>query len=123
MKVRILMCGMLVLIAMPIDARDDLLTMQVTPAVAIAPADLVVRTMIQANPANRSIEISAESDDFYRSSEIPLDGDNAPRKSQFQFRSIPGGKYVVRAVLKGNNDEQLAVVRQQVNIVENRPER
>src|SRR5262245_30723410 len=96
---------------------------RVTPSVAIAPAHLVVRTMIQANQANRSIEISAESDDFFRSSQIPLDGDNAPIKSQFEFRSVPGGQYVIQAVLKGSNEEPLATVRQQVNVVENRIDR
>jgi hypothetical protein len=123
MIVRILTCGMLVFFAMPLDARNDLLTMQVTPSVAIAPAHLVVRTIIQANQANRAIEISAESGDFYRSSEIPLDGDNAPRKSQVEFRSVPGGQYIIRAVLKGSNEEPLATVRQQVNVVENRLDR
>lgn len=122
MNVRILTCGMFVLFAMLLDG-NDLLTMQVTPSVAIAPAHLVVRTIIQANQANRAIEISVESEDFYRSSEIPLDGDNAPKKSQFEFRSVPVGQYVIRAVLKGSNEETLATVRRQVDVVDNRLDR
>ena len=119
MNVRYFLCGVMVLMAMPLGARDgDRLTMRVSPAVAIAPADLVVRTMIEASPANRSIEITAESDDFYRSSALPLDGDRAPRTTQFEFRSLPGGTYVVTGVLKGAADEQLAATRQQIQVVE-----
>ena len=119
MKARPLLCGVLVLMMMPLGARGgDRLTMRITPAVAMAPADLIVRTTVEASSENRAIEIIAESNDFYRSSEMPLDGKNAPRTTQFEFRSLPGGVYTVVAVLKGANDEQLARARGKVNLVE-----
>ena len=118
MKSRVLLCGTLVLLTMTIGARTgERLTMRVSPSVAFAPADLVVRTTIESNAANRAIEIIAESADFYRSSESPLDGDKAPRTTQLAFRSLPGGVYTVRAVLKGANDESLAQTRQEINVV------
>ena len=117
MKARTLLCGMLVLLTVPLGVRTgDRLSMRVSPTVAIAPADLIVRTIVEANAANRSIEIIADSADFYRSSEIPLDGEKAARTSQFAFRSLPSGLYSVRAVLKGANEEQLAQTRQEINI-------
>ena len=119
MKVRGWLCGILVLFTFsPATRAGERLTMRVTPSVAIAPADLIVRTMIEANAGNRSIEIIAESPDFYRSSEQPVDGDRAPRTTQFEFRGLPGGQYMVSAVLKGANDSQLARTRQEVNVVE-----
>jgi hypothetical protein len=93
------------------------LSIQVSPAVAIAPADLIVRATIPADPANRAIEISAESEVFYRSSEIQVDGDQAPRTNRFEFRGLPGGVYLVRAVLKGADDEPIASVAREVNVV------
>ncbi len=119
MKVRVVLCGILVLVTCsPATRAGDRLSMRVTPSVAIAPADLIVRAMVEASSANCSIEIIAESEEFYRSSEQPLDGDRAPRTTQFEFRSLPGGQYLVSAVLKGANDEQIARTRQEVNVVE-----
>jgi hypothetical protein len=85
--------------------------------VAFAPADLFVRATNEANEQNRAIEITAESADFYRSSEMPLDGDKAPRTTQFEFRNLPGGAYTVIAVLKGANDEPIAQTRREIDVV------
>ena len=124
MYVRTLLGLMLMLTALPIAAREaSRLDIHVTPAVAMAPANLRVRATIEANRSNRAIEIIAESDDFYRSSEIPLDGDRAPRTTQLEFRGLPGGIYAVRAVLKGANGGVLALARQVINVVGSAQER
>jgi hypothetical protein len=124
MKARILLCGVLMLVTVPLGVRTgDRLSMRVSPTVAIAPADLIVRTTVESNSTNRSIEIIAESADFYRSSEIPLDGERAARSAQFAFRNLPGGEYNVRAVLKGANEEQLAQTRQDIKVISGATER
>jgi hypothetical protein len=99
-------------------AANERLSMRVSPAVAFAPANLVVRTQIAADEANRSIEIVAESEDFYRSSEIQLDGERAPRTSVFEFRSLPSGFYAVRAVLKGQGGREIAATQTLVTLVD-----
>src|SRR5262245_24893513 len=81
-------------------AGNDRLAIRISPSVAFAPANLVVRTMVEADKDNRSIEVIAESPQFYRSSEIQLDGEHAPRTTVFQFRAMPSGDYLVRAVLR-----------------------
>ena len=95
------------------------LTIKVSPAVSFAPANLIVRTMIEADAKNRAIEIIAESEDFYRSSEIQLEGDKAPRTTIFEFRSMPSGTYDVKAILRGANREPIIYVHQQVNVIQN----
>lgn len=106
------------MMAMPAGAGEsEPLVLHVSPAVAFAPANLVVRAVIAANESNRAVEIIAESEDFYRSSEIQLEGDRAPRTSLFEFRSLPPGAYEVRAVLRGANGEQRATARQQINVM------
>src|SRR5262245_59280713 len=103
--------------AMPAGAGErERLTLRVSPAVSFAPANLVVRATIPADADNRAVEIVAESEDFYRSSEIQLDGDRAPRTSLFEFRSLPPGTYEVKAVLRGSMGVERASVRQQVNV-------
>ncbi len=93
------------------------ITLKVSPAVAFAPANLVVRATILADPDNRAVEIVAESDDFYRSSEIQLEGERAPRTNMFEFRSLPPGVYEVRANLLGADGQARAVIRQSVNVL------
>jgi hypothetical protein len=95
----------------------DRLAMRVSPAIAFAPANLVVRAFIQADADNRAVQIVAESIDFYRSSAIELDGDKAPHTSQFEFRSLPPGVYEVSAVLLGTGGQTRALVRQEINVI------
>lgn len=94
-------------LATSLGARDRL-TMRVSPSVAFAPANLVVKTTVEANEENRALEIVAESMEFYRSSEMQLDGDRAPRTTMWRFPSLPSGSYRVRAVLKGPGGQEIA---------------
>jgi hypothetical protein len=119
MSFRATVLGLLLCVtAMPVGAGErERLTLRVSPAVSFAPANLVVRATIASDADNRAVEIVAESEDFYRSSEIQLDGDRAPRTSLFEFRSLPPGTYVVKAVLRGSTGAELASVRHQVNVI------
>lgn len=117
MKLRATLFGILMLITtLPMGAGERI-TVKVSPAVAFAPANLVVRTMIEADQDNRAVEIVAESADFYRSSQIQLEGDKAPRTTNFEFRSLPPGTYEVRALLIGTGGEQRAFARQTINVI------
>ncbi len=75
--------------------------MRVSPAVSLAPGYLTVRINLEATAEDRLLHVSAESDDFYRASEIPLDGANAQRLNVFEFRNLPTGFYQVTGVLVG----------------------
>jgi hypothetical protein len=117
MKLRAILFGILMLTTtLPIGAGERI-TMKVSPAVAFAPANLIVRAMIEADAENRAVQIIAESVDFYRSSEVYLEGDKAARTSMVEFRSLPPGTYEVRALLFGAGGRQRAFARQQVNIL------
>jgi hypothetical protein len=117
MTLKVTLIGLLVLATiLPLGAKERM-TLKVSPAVAFAPANLIVRTMIEAAAENRAVEIVAESTEFYRSSEIQLDGEHAPRTTTFEFRSLPPGDYEVKATLLGSDGARLATVRQQVNVI------
>jgi hypothetical protein len=104
--------------ALPIGAGGgDPVSLKASPAVAFAPATLVVRATITADAHNRAIEVSADSGDFFRSSAIELEGENAPRTNVFEFRSLPPGIYEVRARLIGDDGRQRALARQEVNVI------
>jgi hypothetical protein len=117
MKIRILAIAAALSAVMPASASDRV-ALKVTPWVAFAPADLRVRAIVDQHTENRAIQIIAESDDFYRSSEVELAGHRAPRTTQIEFRSLPSGEYNVRAIVKGSNGKTIAMTQTNVKIVE-----
>lgn len=116
MNVKVLLPGLLLGLALPTHAQDPL-ALRVSPALAFAPASLFVRATVDVNAENRSLEIIAESADFYRSSEISLDGDHAPRVTHLLFKSVPRGNYEVRAVLRGVSGREIASTETKVDVV------
>jgi hypothetical protein len=116
MNAKVLVAALLAGATFPAQAGERV-SIRVTPAVAFAPANLLVRATVESHADNRSIVLIAESPDFYRSSEIALNGEYAPRVTQLQFRSLPSGSYEVRAVLRGVAGQELASTETSVNIV------
>jgi hypothetical protein len=80
---------------------DEPMRMRVTPAMSLAPGFLTVRVRVEAAPENRRLQVIAESSDFYRSSEVPLDGVKGVPLTVFEFRDLPSGLYHVTGVLIG----------------------
>lgn len=75
------------------------LRMHVNPATARAPADLYIYVSVARREQNRLLRVTAESPDFYRSSEAQLDGEYSARVTVFRFRELPSGEYRIRAEL------------------------
>jgi hypothetical protein len=117
-----LLAGVLLLGAIPGQAGSAV-TLRVSPTMAFAPADLLIRASVGVNPANRKLEVVAESNDYYRSSEIQLDGADAARTSLVAFRSVPGGDYTVRVIVRGSRGEVLASSTAMSHVVDRAPER
>jgi hypothetical protein len=115
-KWKVFLPALVIAFSIPAHAGDRV-SIRVSPAVSFAPANLFVRATVDVNQDNRSLEIIAESPEFYRSSEITLDGDRAPKVTQMQFKSLPSGYYEVRAVLRGVSGRELASTATNVNIV------
>ena len=122
-KVPIVLLLLFVMIAFtPRGDAGEKLTMRVSPPFAFAPANLTVRTMIEADAENRVVTVALESPEFYRSSEIALDGERAPRTTTLTFRGLPTGIYEVKATLLGPDGQYRAVARQQVDVIATRAE-
>jgi hypothetical protein len=78
MSARAWACWLAVMTTTIVGANQPV-TMQISPAMSFAPANLVIRTRLEPDVNNRAMEVIAESADFYRSSAIELAGDRAPR--------------------------------------------
>ena len=85
------------------DATENRLRIDVSPRVSTAPAAVRVRAFVAPDAANRALEVIADSDSFYRSSLVPLDGANAALITETVFRDLPGGEYQVSVALVDAN--------------------
>ena len=104
--------------ATAVTGAKEPLSIRVSPAFSFAPANLVIRTSVEPDAQNRSMEVIADSAEFYRSSTIALDGDRAPKTTMVEFRSLPPGDYEVTARLIGVDGRRRAIARAHVNVVE-----
>jgi len=123
MKTFVGVIGILMLAGSLRAGADEKLTLSVSPAVAFAPATLIVRARIESDSRNRAVEIVAESSDFYRASEVQLDGDNAPVTNRFEFRSLPSGTYEIKARVLDASGQARASARSSVNVIASGGER
>jgi hypothetical protein len=115
MKALMVMVGALLVMAGSLGA-DERLSVQ-APTVMLAPGHLVVETLVEPDPSNKSIQVTAESPDFYRSSEVQLEGGAAPRKNTFEFRNLPIGTYEIRALLLDAKGDRRAVVVRTLDVI------
>jgi len=83
----------------------------VSPSVSVAPATVRIRVTVAPAADNRAVAIVVDSDDFFRSSEVSLEGDRAPRTIFVEYKSLPAGRYEIRGVLVGSRGQQLSVAR------------
>jgi uncharacterized protein (DUF2141 family) len=95
---------------------SEKLTVRVTPNVSSAPSTVIVRAYVEPNVHNRRLRVEADSGSFYRSSEVQLDGAEAPILTEFRLASLPGGKYIVVATLVDAMGEE-TVVRRTATVV------
>ena len=117
MKARCLVVAM-VLTTTGLAGAKAPLSIRVSPAFSFAPANLVIRTSVEPDEKNRSLEIIADSAGFYRSSTISLEGDRAPRTAMVEFRTVPPGDYEVTAVLVGADGHRRAIAQAHINVLE-----
>jgi hypothetical protein len=85
--------------AMPGNASDSRLRIDVTPRISRAPAEVRIRAVVTPSADNRGLRIVADSGDFFRSSYVPLDGADAATVTQTSFKNLPGGDYEVSVAL------------------------
>jgi len=68
-------------------------------APATTTSELTIYVSVERDSANRRLSVTAESTDFFRSSEIELHGEESPRVSVFRFHQMPSGEYDVKVEL------------------------
>ena len=104
---KLIFCGAMFLSAVALDASQPV-RVRVSPQNAMAPADILVYVTVERSAENRLLRVSAESEDFFRSSELSLQGEGSARISILHFRELPAGEYDVRADVIGTTGQRRA---------------
>ena len=105
---RMILCGAMLVSAAALDASQQV-RVRVSPQNSMAPADVVVYVTVERSADNRLLRVSAESEDFFRSSEVSLEGEGSARISILRFRELPSGEYDVKADVIGSTGQRLGV--------------
>ena len=117
MRVPLMLSALLGLTTVSASGTEQL-RIAVSPAQSFAPSNLNIRARVVPNADNRAIEVIAESGDFYRSSQISLEGEHAPATIMFEFRAVPGGEYLVYGILTDSAGHRRAVAHQEVTVID-----
>ena len=89
------------LLATPTLGAEDALLLRVSPKVSNAPAAVVITVTVARNEKNRKLVVEDDSESYYRSSEVNLEGENAARTHRLVFRGLTPGEHRIRAVVHG----------------------
>ena len=109
LKFAVVVAALAVLAGAPAKAKD-MVSVRVSPNIAMAPATVRVVVTVEPDADNRELELVADSGVFYTSSTVQLDGSKAPRLQSFVLKELPAGTYEVSAVVvQKNGDGRKAV--------------
>jgi hypothetical protein len=109
--------SLFVVIAVTKSDANECMSMKVSPRQALAPVNLRVSVRVEPNAENRVLTIVADSPQFYRSSQIPLEGDRAPKTFTIEYPNVPGGQYEVTSVLFNSIGRERATIRETAHVV------
>ena len=85
---------------------DAPVTLAVRPTVVFAGRDVRTTVRTPRDPRNRELRIIVEAPEYYASSDVQLDGVDAPATHQFTWKELPGGAYRVEAILTRADGER-----------------
>ncbi len=106
----------LALLATATIGGDERLKIHVSNSTKLAPAEILIQAIVEPESDNAALEVIAESEDFYRSSTLSLDGTHAPRVSSVCFRQMPAGFYEVIVRVLTTNGHEVARARDALTI-------
>ena len=93
------------------------LELRARPAFSFAPSYIQLDFVISPDRGNGALDVIAESDAFYRSSRIELEGERAPRILSIRYEAVPAGDYSVRGVLLDRTGRERVMVEKQITVM------
>lgn len=96
------------------------LEVRVGPEVSMAPATVRITAFVEPNSANRALVVEVDSGEHFSSSEVPLQGADAPRSHSFNLKGLPAGTYEVFVRVR-QEQRDTNVARRSFAVVAGRP--
>jgi hypothetical protein len=92
-------------------AKEKTVAVRLTPSVAFGPVDVRALVQVEPHPENRLLRITIDSAEYYRSTDIQLDGTDAAKSHFVTWPAVPPGSYVFMAIVYGSTGTRDQVVR------------
>lgn len=96
-------------LATPALSAQKALSLRVTPQITNAPATVSITITVEPDEKNRVLMVEDDSEDYYRSSEVQLEGEKAARTHMLVFRGLPPGEHRISAIVHGTSGFRSAV--------------
>ena len=100
------------------NADDQPLVAVISPRVGWAPAVVRINAIIRPADENRGLVFVLDAESYYRSSEVPIDGEADARVHRVEFRGVPAGVHRVTVALLDRRGGARATVHDVIQIME-----
>jgi hypothetical protein len=94
----------------PAPKAQNPLTVRVSPIFAIEGSSVRATVRVVPNSDNRLLRIMVDSENYFRSSDVELNGDDAATTHHLAMNSLPAGEYSFLAVVYGTHGERARIV-------------
>jgi hypothetical protein len=94
---------------------NDFLQLHVSPVLSER-GDMLVQVLVTRDADNQWMKVTAESEVYYSSSEMELEGEYSPRVKVIRFRGVPAGWYEVTGTVFDHGQHVKGLARRSVMV-------
>jgi hypothetical protein len=77
---------------------------------------MLVQVLVTRDAENEWMKVTAESEDYYSSSEMALEGEYSPRVKVIRFRGVPAGWYEITGTVFDHHQHVKGLARRSVMV-------
>ena len=94
---------------------NDFVQLHVSPTLSDR-GDMLVQVLVTRDAENQWMKVTAESEVYYSSSEMALEGEYSPRVKVIRFRGVPAGWYEVTGTVFDSQKHVKGLARRSVMV-------
>jgi hypothetical protein len=95
---------------------NDFVQLHVSPTLSDR-GDMLVQVLVTRDAENQWMRVTAESESYYSSSEMELEGEYSPRVKVIRFRGVPAGWYEVTGTVFDHHQHVKGLARRSVMVL------
>lgn len=101
-KARLMLAALMIAAAVPVANTSEVVEIRLRGAYYPEPATVRVTVAVEPDAENRLLRIEADSDQFFRASEVALSGNQEKRLHELEIKGLPAGEYTLRAEVRSS---------------------